>query len=233
MSNITRRINLPPIPSFAESVKSAGLVEGQNAQGTIRRLQEGLGLFVRPDGCDYDILIHRGSLEPQSPINFEAAGYREGDRIRFRVNKIDLEKKQMNGAALAQSSTFNGLRPILSVGDRVAGIVDKVDVNELFIIATGGIRMRVPRAESGPVVDRNDTTTDLSEFFTTGQPVEAKILSIDLDRGHALASIRHALDDTEPFNRAERVSNAAPLTASLADIQSTRKQRKKQKTANA
>lgn len=226
-SKIVGHRNLPSKPSFAESIASAGLTVGQLKSATITRVVEGLGLFVRPDGVDYDALVHKNSIGPRPITNPDAIGYTPGLRVKVRITEIKSEDGGRIQAALVDpKATLFALRPEIKEMDRLSAIVDTVEEDRLFVTARGGIRMFVPYTETGVVMSRGDRGPTLSDHFATGDGLEVVVLKVDAQKGHALASIRHALDDTKPTNTTT-VSGTAPLTASLGDIQATRVQRKK------
>jgi ribosomal protein S1 len=229
VSKIVRHKNLPAKPTFAESIASAGLVEGRTKTGTISRVVESLGIFVRPDGSDYDAFVFKNSIGPRPINNPEAIGFAPGERVTIRVTQIDHEKQRIQGTLVDPNATLFTLRPEIKEQDRLPAIVDAVEPDRLFVQTLGGIRMFVPRTETGVVMSRTDDTVALEDHFSVGEPLEVIVLRVDKERGHAMASIRHALDDTQPVQTSQNY--AAPLTATLSDIQVNRAQRKKQRSA--
>jgi small subunit ribosomal protein S1 len=195
-----------------ETVAST-LTENSVREGRVVRIAP-FGAFVQLHP-GLDGLLHVSELSGEVDAQGAATLPKVGDNVMVKILKVDLEQRRIalapaeGGGATARKQAAQAMQP----GTLVKGKISGVERFGIFVQIEGaGLRGLVPAQEL-----TKTRGEDLHKHFTVGQPIEAKIVSIDAS-GKVRLSIKAMHEDQEratfeDYRQKEHDRSASPMGA--------------------
>ena len=189
------------------------LAEESIREGRVVRIAT-FGAFVQL-APGLDGLLHVSELSGEVDVAGAAQLPKVGDTVNVKILKVDLEQRRIalapaeGGGSTARKQAAQALQP----GTMVKGKVSGIERFGLFVQIEGtGLRGLVPAQEL-----TKTRGEDLHKHFTIGQPLEAKIVSID-PAGKIRLSVKALKEDEEratfdDYRQKERDRSSTPMGA--------------------
>lgn len=171
------RIEMSLKPSVVEKdyvplITIADLQEGQTITGKVRKVEE-FGAFIDIDGSrNLSGLCHRSEMADRA-VKDARTLYNEGDRVKARVLKVDLDKRRIN-LGLKPSYFKDGEADDMDVDseDEDAGAAldgeEESDVDEEMSDAGGAILIGGSDDEDSDEANEEDSDVDMAEAAEEG-----------------------------------------------------------------
>jgi small subunit ribosomal protein S1 len=173
----------------AEAAKSrlASLAAGQEMDGSVTRL-EPYGAFVDLGGIEG--LVHVSEIS-RDRLAHPRDALAAGDKVRVRVIEVERGKGGRPRVALSiralAPDPWEGAAARFAVGSRVSGVVVRLADFGAFVNLAPGIDGLVHVSQAS-----DHRITHVREVLSTGQAVEAIVLSLEPERRRVSLSIRDA-----------------------------------------
>ncbi len=177
--------------------------------GTIKSITD-FGIFIGLDG-HIDGLVHLSDISWDEPGEQAVRRYQRGQEVEAVILAIDAERERISLGIkqLSEDSfiTYVGTNP---KGSIVTGKVIEVDNKQALIELADGVIGKLRAAE----IDR-EKVDDVRTVLTTGDDVEAKVISIDKKNRTISLSIK-AKDMQQEANAIKEYANQAKVAAVAA-----------------
>ncbi|QDU28263.1 30S ribosomal protein S1 [Anatilimnocola aggregata] len=177
------------------------LEAGQLREGIVRKIQD-FGAFVDLGGVDGLIHISQMSWER---IKHPSEILKEGQKIRVRVDKIDLESGKI-GLSLKnpEEHPWTGIEQRFPVGTIIRGPVTRLASFGCFVKIAPGVEGMVHISELA-----HNRVYAVQNVVKEGQEVEAKILAVDADAQRIALSMKATIQPPQKENT--KKEEAAPV----------------------
>jgi len=180
------------------------LAQGQIREGTVRSIMP-YGAFVDLGGVDgllhVSAMSHTRVTDPKKIV-------KEGDKVQVMVLGVDREKRKVSlGLKQLSKDPWETVVSAFPAGTTITGTVQKIMEFGAFVEVAPGVEGLVHISQ---VSTRR--IGKVSEVLKEGQTVQAKVLSVDLDKKRISLSIA----DIERETRIAAAAAAAPAEAPAA-----------------
>jgi len=176
------------------------LVEGQTREGSVRKIID-VGVFVDLGGVDGFIPISAlswGRVKQPSDV------VKVGERVTVTITKIDLERNRIS-LSLKENFTnpWDMIDQNFSVGDVVRGRVTSIQAFGAYVELTPGLEGLVHISEIAYA-----RVNAVSDVLNVDEYVDAKILSIDVEKRRIGLSIKKCQEDPREIAKREAQAQA-------------------------
>ncbi len=193
-----------PWASFADKHKVNDELEGE-----IRNITE-FGLFVGVDD-DIDGMVHLSDISWEDQTEDVLKNYKKGDMVKVKILDIDAEKERVALGMKQLTPEVESAGKGLPKGAVVTGTVTEVTANTIEVSLADDMKGTIKKADLSR--ERSEQRPDR---FAVGEKVDAKVLSFDKKKKHALLSIKaRELDEDK---QALEQFGSTESGASLGDI---------------
>lgn len=177
--------------------------------GEIRNITE-FGLFVGVDD-DIDGMVHLSDISWEDQSEDVLKNYKKGDTVKVKILDIDAEKERVALGMKQLVAEPEGAGKGLPKGAVVTGTVTEVGANSIEVSLADDMTGTIKKADLSR--ERSEQRPDR---FAVGEKVDAKVLSFDKKKKHALLSIKaRELDEDK---QALEQFGSTESGASLGDI---------------
>ncbi len=177
--------------------------------GEIRNITE-FGLFVGVDD-DIDGMVHLSDISWEDQSEDVLKNYKKGDTVKVKILDIDAEKERVALGMKQLVAEPEGTGKGLPKGAVVTGTVTEVTANSIEVSLADDMTGTIKKADLSR--ERSEQRPDR---FAVGEKVDAKVLSFDKKKKHALLSIKaRELDEDK---QALEQFGSTESGASLGDI---------------
>jgi ribosomal protein S1 len=162
----------------------AKLEVGQAHDGVVRKVMD-FGAFVDIGGLDG--LLHVSQLS-WDRINHPSEVVKEGDKIKVRIERVDLETGKIGLSYRSlQDHPWENIDTQFPIGTVVRGTVSRIANFGAFVKLATGIEGLIHVSELA-----NRRVTNVGNIVQEGQPIEVKILSVDKESQRIGLSLKQA-----------------------------------------
>jgi small subunit ribosomal protein S1 len=191
---------------------------GQVRSGRVTRIAE-FGAFVELEP-GVEGLAHASTFPPTGRAKGWSASVAPGMTAAFEILSIDLDKKRIGVALVAEgSSRAEGAasQPEIVAGARVTGRVERLEKYGVFVFLAPGRTGLIPMSETGVAKDG-----DVPKAFPPGADVEVVVLEVDPTGRRIRLSAKavqdaHEAEEVREYSEREDAASTAQGFGSLAE----------------
>ncbi|MFT5114553.1 MAG: small subunit ribosomal protein S1 [Parasphingorhabdus sp.] len=185
--------------------------KGDKIQGSIKSITD-FGVFIGLDG-GIDGLIHLSDLSWDRAGEEVVREYQKGDEVEAVVLAVDPERERISlGIKQALNDPFAAFVGQNGKGDIVKGVIGEVDAKGAVIDLGDGIEGYLRATELA-----RDHVEDARSVLTEGNPIEAKITSIERKNRKISLSLKALEIDLQDQAMREFSKHTAPSASTLGD----------------
>ncbi len=182
----------------------------EELEGEIRNITE-FGLFVGIDD-DIDGMVHLSDISWDDQSEDVLKGFKKGEKVKVKILDIDPEKERVAlGMKQLTKEPEGSAKGGIPKGAVVTGTVTEVTGTGIEVSLADGATGTIKKADLSR--ERSEQRPDR---FAVGEKVDAKILSFDKKKNHALLSIKQRELDED--KQALEQFGSTESGASLGDI---------------
>ncbi len=182
----------------------------EELEGEIRNITE-FGLFVGIDD-DIDGMVHLSDISWDDQSEDVLKGFKKGEKVKVKILDIDPEKERVAlGMKQLTKEPEGAAKGGIPKGAVVTGTVTEVTGTGIEVSLADGATGTIKKADLSR--ERSEQRPDR---FAVGEKVDAKILSFDKKKNHALLSIKQRELDED--KQALEQFGSTESGASLGDI---------------
>ena len=183
---------------------------GEELEGEIRNITE-FGLFVGIDD-DIDGMVHLSDISWDDQSEDVLKEFKKGEKVKVKILDIDPEKERVAlGMKQLTAEPEGSSKGGLPKGAVVTGTVTEVTATGIEVSLADGMKGSIKKVDLSR--ERSEQRPDR---FAVGEKVDAKVLSFDKKKNHALLSIKaRELDEDK---QALEQFGSTESGASLGDI---------------
>ncbi len=171
------------------------------------------GMFVGVDD-EIDGLVHLSDISWDDSMKDPVTAYKAGDQVEFKILEIRREEMKIScGIKQLTRSPWEAIREKYPPRTRVSGVISGVVQFGVFVKLEDDIEGLVHVSE----VSRRKLD-NIEDKFKVGDPVNAVVLGVDVDRKRLSLSIKQLEMAEEKEELSKVLNNASPSRVTIGDL---------------